>query len=418
MFSQNNDIAVLDECLACGSNSLVSVLDLKTQPLANSYKDFKSENQSSFPLAINRCTTCHHVQLTHAVNPDLMFKNYMYVSGTSATMNDHFKWFANYTYEYFTALSALKPTRVLDIGCNDGSQLNHFKNLGMVTVGVDPALNLHAMSGKKHMVYPTYFDMKFVEDHPGVYDILVAQNVFAHNYNPKAFLTAARNLMSHDSLLFIQTSQADMILNSEFDTIYHEHVSFFNTRSMRMLCERAGLYLMDSIKCPLHGNSYIFVVTKNKLVARPHNVSNIEEMEKTRGLYSPVKYTEYALRSNAIAQELKSTLMEYKKEGWKVIGYGAAAKGMTLLNYAGLDDTVFDYIVDDNVLKQGKFTPGTNIEIVGSARVTLEDPKTSLVFVPLAWNFYGEIVSKIKRLRPDSTDDYVQYFPEVMVKIA
>lgn len=416
MFSQNKTLETLDDCLACGSNSLVPVLDLKTQPLANSYKESKEDTQESFPLAINRCTTCHHVQLTHAVNPDLMFKNYMYVSGTSATMNEHFKWFANYTYEYFMALSALKPTRVLDIGCNDGSQLNHYKNLGMITVGVDPAQNLQSMSGKKHMVYPTYFDMKFVENHHSYYDLIVAQNVFAHNYNPKAFLDAARNLMSNDSLLFIQTSQADMILNGEFDTIYHEHVSFFNTRSMRMLCERAGLYLIDSIKCPLHGNSYIFVVSKNKLVARPNNISNIEEMEKLKGLYSPSKYVEYEIRANAIAHELKYLLKSYKDSGWKIIGYGAAAKGMTLLNYAELDDSIFDYIVDDNILKQNKYTPGTNIKIVGSERVTLEDPKESLVFVPLAWNFYGEIVSKIKRLRPESADDYIKYFPEVMVK--
>ena len=107
--------------------------------------------------------------------------------------------------------------------------------------------------------------------------------------------------------------------------------------------------------------------------------------------------------------------MGYKKDGWKVIGYGAAAKGMTLLNYAGLDDTVFDYIVDDNVLKQGKFTPGTNIEIVGSARVTLEDPKTSLVFVPLAWNMFNEIRSKIKVMRSESSDDFCLYFPEVRI---
>lgn len=416
MFFQNETVKKLDDCIACGSTSLIPILDLKAQPLANSYKDSKEEIQEFFPLAINRCSSCFHVQLTHIVNPDLMFKNYMYVSGTSSTMNEHFKWFADYTCEYFTALSALKPTKVLDIGCNDGSQLNHYKNLGLITHGVDPALNLHSLSGKKHLVYPTYFDMKFVEEHHSFYDIIVAQNVFAHNYDPKSFLNAARNIMTNDSLLFVQTSQADMILNSEFDTIYHEHISFFNTKSMHMLCQRAGLYLIDSVKCPLHGNSYIFVISKNKMVSRPMNIKNIEDMEKNKGLYSKVKYVEYEIKARSIAREVKWLLDEYKKEGRKIIGYGAAAKGMTFLNYAELNDSVIDYIVDDNPLKQGKFTPGTNIEIVGSYRISLENPKDNLVFIPLAWNFFDEISSKIKNLRPDSDDDYVKYFPEVGVR--
>jgi SAM-dependent methyltransferase len=231
----------LSDCLACGGDNLVPVLSLGNQPLANSLMDSKKETPKAFPLAINRCSNCFHVQLTHAVNPDLMFKNYLYVSGTSKTMDDHFKWFAKYTCEYFTALTALKPSRVLDIGCNDGSQLNHFKTLGLGTFGVDPATNLLSMSSKKHCVYPDYFNIDFVTKNPGTYDIITAQNVFAHNYDPKGFLTSARNIMSNDSLLFIQTSQADMILNNEFDTIYHEHISFFNIRSMRHLCDRSGL---------------------------------------------------------------------------------------------------------------------------------------------------------------------------------
>lgn len=419
MFQNNEKMCQLTECLACGSEALALVLDLHTQPLANSYKASPTEKQETFPLAINRCESCFHVQLTHAVNPDLMFKDYLYMSGTSNAMDNHFKWFANYTYEYFCALSAIRPSKVLDIGCNDGSQLNHYKNLNMMTHGVDPATNLHVHSSKKHLVYPTYFDMTFVERYHAYYDIIVAQNVFAHNYDPKAFLSAARNIMSNDSLLFIQTSQSDMILNGEFDTIYHEHISFYNVRSMRRLCERVGLYLIDVTKCPLHGNSYIFVISKNKLVNRPNNIQNLEDMEAKSGLYSVVTYTDYAKRAMSIAQKLKAVLTGLKEDyGVKIVGYGAAAKGMTLLNYIGFTEDHIDYIVDDNPLKAGMYTPGSNIEICGSSRIFLEPLDKALVFVPLAWNFYDSIVPRIKEIRKEAsqTDYYVKYFPEVLVR--
>lgn len=410
MFTQKN-LVELKECLACGSDELALTLNLNDQPLANSYKTTKDEVQEYFPLAINRCKHCFHVQLTHAVNPELIFKNYLYVSGTSNTMKEYFKWFAQYTFEYFENISALKPYCVLDIGCNDGSQLDAYLSLNMKTFGVDPAENLFKVSSKKHTVWPEFFNMDFVINHDKIFDIIIAQNVFAHNYDPKMFLRSARNLMNNTSLLFIQTSQADMILNNEFDTIYHEHINFFNVNSMNELCSRVGLYLMDVIKTPLHGNSYLFVITKNENISRPANIINSINMEKKAGLLSEKTYDTYAKNCNDIVHELKSKLDDYRNTTTlPIVGYGAAAKGMTLLNYAKID---LDFIVDDNPLKQGLFTPGMNIPIVGSEKILNE--KTT-VFVPLAWNFFDEIKSKIKENRPNTNDLFVKYFPKVEVQ--
>lgn len=251
---ENSNVLELTECLACGSEHLIPVLDLGKQPLANSYKDSKIEVQEEFPLAINRCQECYHVQLTHAVNPELLFKNYLYVSGTSETMREHFQWFADASMEIFQKYNNRGATDVLDIGCNDGSQLDQFKNLGLKTYGIDPATNLHERSSKNHTVWNEYFNMDFYIRNPFKFDIITAQNVFAHNYDPIAFLQVIRNMMDDETLLFIQTSQADMIKNNEFDTIYHEHISFYNVKSMNELCSRMGLYLIDVSKCPLHGN--------------------------------------------------------------------------------------------------------------------------------------------------------------------
>lgn len=407
MFSQSNCVE-LKECLACGSNNLKLTLDLNTQPLANSFKKNKDDKQEEFPLAVNHCKNCFHVQLTHAVNPDLMYKDYLYVSGTSQTMNDHFEWFARYSKEYFESLSKEFLDTVLDIGCNDGSQLNYFISDIIETYGVDPAENLAATSrARGHDIYVGYFDESFVKV-SGMYDIIIAQNVFAHNYDPLTFLNNAKNVMARDSLLFIQTSQADMIKNNEFDTIYHEHISFYNINSMNELCKRASLNLIDVTKCPLHGNSYIFVISK--YASRSANIENLIDMERKVGLLTEEKYKEYALKCQGIVDDLLSSLNGAAADGYTLVGYGAAAKGMTLLNYAKIK---LDYIIDDNPLKQNRYTPGMSIPIVSSDILLEFHENQKIIFIPLAWNFFDEIKSKIKAKRDNKNDLFLRYFPDV-----
>jgi len=245
------DAKELNECLCCGSEKLKLVLDLNEQPLANSFKKTAEEDEPTFPLRLNICEDCTHLQLSHAVNPDLLFKNYLYVSGTSQTLRDYFDWFARETLTY-----APDASTVLDIACNDGSQLNSFKALGLKTYGVDPAENLHPLSSANHDVVCDYFTDKYAYHYGSKnLDIITAQNVFAHNSYPLEFLKQCKEIMHDASVLFIQTSQADMIRNNEFDTIYHEHLSFFNASSMSALARRAGLCLVDIRKTPIHGNS-------------------------------------------------------------------------------------------------------------------------------------------------------------------
>ena len=283
------DLTEIKECLACGGDNLTLVLDLNDQPLANSYKKTKDEPEASYPLMINRCEACCHVQLSHIVNPDLIYKNYLYVSGTTKTYVEYMDWYARYVLEKYTnqGINQLGPFSVLDIGCNDGSQLNAFKKLMFKTYGVDPAENLYELSSKNHNVKCGYFDETYTQK----VDIITIQNAFAHNPNPLKLLQNAKNNLNRNGLIFIQTSQSDMILNSEFDTIYHEHISFYNIKSMLMLCNRAGLNLIDVIKTPIHGTSYIFIISADKYA--PANIRNLIEMETEAGLYKPSTYIEY-----------------------------------------------------------------------------------------------------------------------------
>jgi SAM-dependent methyltransferase len=395
----------LTECLCCGSQHLELTLDLGVQPMANSFIDDPAIPEYTFPLVLNRCTECSHLQLSYAVDPDLLFRNYLYVSGTSQTLKDYFDWFVNLVFDYCQGT----PKSVLDIACNDGTQLNSFKAKGLTTYGIDPATNLHPISSANHEVVLDYFTNEYVEHYKSKnLDIINAQNVFAHNDYPLDFLKQCKEIMHDNTVLFIQTSQADMVKNNEFDTIYHEHLSFFCANSMNELAKRAGLHLVDVAKTPIHGTSYLFVFTKTP---RAVNIDHILDEERTAGLQDPQTYVEYARRAEQVVVDLKNTIAEYRAAGYVIAGYGAAAKGMTLLNFGNIN---LDFVIDDNPLKQGLFCPGVHTPVVPIDFLdSIIDVKVA--FIPLAWNFFKEISTNIKRKRNQEGDVFIKYFPSVSI---
>jgi SAM-dependent methyltransferase len=312
-------------------------------------------------------------------------------------------WYARFVREQFRHW----PTTVLDIGCNDGSQLDAFRRAQFKTYGVDPARNLYdATQAKGHTVICDFWPTE--QEFDTQFDVITAQNSFAHNPNPLNWLLAAAQRLKHDGKIFISTSQADMVLNGEFDTIYHEHISYYNAYSMKCLAERAGLYLNDVVKTPIHGTSYIFVLSKKP--ANQAGVENILAMESAAGLQTPSTYTDWATGVNDLLVKLKDQIDEYRNY-YTIVGYGAAAKGMTLLNASNIH---LDCVIDDNPLKQGLYCPGTAIPVVGINWLdTITDPKENVVFIPLAWNFYAEIKKKILAKRNNKDDLFLRYFPTI-----
>lgn len=396
----------IDHCLACGGHNLELKLDLHPQALANNYVKDPNNPELEFPLAVNLCQDCYHLQLTHAVDPEIIYKNYLYVSGTSKTMHDHCKWFARFAREY----CGHWPTRVLDIGCNDGTQLDYFKKLGMTTYGIDPAENLYETSSKNHHIYCDFYNEQLVDQlvndnlRP---DLIVAQNSFAHNPDPYTYLVNLRRIMKPGSLFFVQTSQADMVRNNEFDTIYHEHINFYNINSMNHLCQRAGLHLVDVVKTPIHGTSYIFIISNTR--GNPARIENLIAMEQD--LLKVERYDQWANTVKKNVGDLVDKLEYGTRSGYVLVGYGAAAKGNTLLNFGKIK---LDAIIDDNPLKQTLYTPGMKIPIVSRNFLTHDMDK--IMFVPLAWNFYREIKTNILKQRSNSNDLFVKYFPSVSVE--
>jgi 2-polyprenyl-3-methyl-5-hydroxy-6-metoxy-1,4-benzoquinol methylase len=404
------------KCRCCGSaGSLHPYLDLTPQPLANAYhKD--GEVLPEYPLVIQYCHICWHSQLSIVVNPDEMFKHYLYASGTNPALQKYSDEFAEWITGLYKRADGFKPWTLLDIACNDGTQLDSFQKLGWTTVGVDPAENLAEIARTKgHFVECEYWTQETARNFRKPFDIITAQNVFAHTDDLMEFLEACKIVMRDDSLLVIQTSQANQIINGEFDTIYHEHLSFFNTKSMLAVTMRAGLCLERVEKTDIHGTSYVFFISKSGTVLSDDGEGNVDEnleAEEAAGLYNAQTYTTFGLNAHGLVQSLEHVIREYQTAGATVIGYGAAAKGMTVLNFGKIN---LDAIIDDSPLKQGLLTPGMNIPI-RSREWLQENWPENVIFIPLAWNFHDRIVERITEIIPEGKKaQYLKYFPQIRV---
>ena len=387
----------LNYCLVCNSKNLKKVLNLNRQPLANSFLKSKNSKEKNFELIVNSCLACTHLQLSIVVDPKIIYKKYDYISGTTSTYKKYMEDFYKYC---LINTETLKYKNILDIGCNDGSQLDVFKKNKFKTYGIDPAKNIYKISSKKHKVICDFFDDKVVRKIKKKFDIIIAQNSFAHNPNPKKFLKNVRKIMHSNSTIFIQTSQADMCKNNEFDTIYHEHINFFNVKSMKKLVENSGLKLHHVIKKPIHGTSYIFII---KLFSNQKKIKNILKKEKFLNYKFYKNWGKFCLKNVKI---LKKQINQIKENNL-LIGYGAAAKANTFLNFSKIK---LDYIIDDNKFKQNKFCPGSKIPVKSIS--FLKNFKENVYFIPLAWNFYKEIKKRVLKVRRQYNDKFIICFPK------
>jgi hypothetical protein len=359
------------------------LLDLGEQPLANSFTT-EPHVLPTFPLAVNHCVDCTHVQLTECVSREEIFEEYIYVSGTTETLRQDFKNFAIEITERHGI------GRILDIACNDGSQLDAFKELGWETWGIDPAKNLFETSSANHNVLCDFLNDSHLE--LGKFDVVIAQNVLAHTNDPLNFLNIAGQMTSN---LYIQTSQADMIFKGQFDTIYHEHLSFFSQASMNELALRAGMNLKSVVRREIHGSSYLFHLVNEKTSFVPFEFVTNDVLLNFRQT------------AENIITSLQTMLKEQKKKNVPIIGYGAAAKGMTVLNAVGIP---IDFIIDDNTLKQNTFTPGLSIPV--RSIDALKEMGEVICLLPLAWNFAEEIQQRVSQ-NYGGEINLLRYFPKV-----
>lgn len=368
-------------------------------PIPNGFlrKEELSRKEDKFELACYYCRDCGLVQLTTVVSPLLMFKNYVYIpSGAKVMMNN----FSNLSYQMYKELKLKDSSLVVDVGSNDGSLLAFFKNLGMRVLGVDPAKNLAVVARARGI--PTesrLFNVRnalVIRKKYGSADLICATNVVAHIDDLHNLMEAVSVLLSERGAFVTEFPYLfDLIKKNEFDTIYHEHLSFFSLKPWMRLINPYGFELVSAQKLLVHGGS-IRLVNKRKTSKSKINTKNIRyliDLEERFGLYSEKTYEQFATEVNGLRVELVDLLKNLKAKKKRIVGIGAAAKGNVLTNFFRINSRILDYISDSTSYKQGLFTPGMHIPVVGEQKLMDDNVDYALI---LAWNFADEIMEKFK----------------------
>ncbi len=393
-----------EECRVCQSKLLFNVLNLGNQPPPNRLSD-KYYKLLNFPLVLMCCSECYHLQLNGVVNPSIMYKDYTYTSGTSQTMNLYFKNFVEKINNNILIKINKNKKSVLDIACNDGCLLDYFKEKNYETYGIDPAENLTSKI-KQHKIWCDFFNINSAKKMNMKFDVITAFNVFAHVDDIYEFINAIDIISHNETIVYIQTSQANMISNNEFDTIYHEHLSFFNIKSMNKFLSKTSFFLSDVEITDVHGGSYLFKLNKHMSnTTIDNNVnSRLLKEEIHHKLYKLETYNTYSNNINQWSIQLATML----KNSNKVIGVGASAKGITIMNFLNNKIKV-NYVIDESKLKINKTINSVNVQIKEFNSIYYE--LDNITFILFAWNFKDELIKKIKKIRPNSQDKIINLFP-------
>ncbi len=381
-------------CRICNSD-LYKFLSLGEFPLANSFLEREQlrSKEYKFPLDVCLCEECGLVQLDCIVPPDKMFKNYIYFSSTSDLLQNHFSELADEVVNRFLS----KSDFVVEIASNDGIVLRNFKRLGMNVLGVEPATNIaNFANGLGIETLNEYWSSGLAErivKNRGRADAVLANNVIGHVHDLHDFANGISILLKDDGVAVIQVQYlVDFIERLEYDTIYHEHVSYISLHPVMHLFRQYGLQVFDVKRFQnIHGGSIRFYIRKNQ--GQEKVVKELIKYESNQGFLSKNKYDEFAVKVNNHKIEFKELLADLKSRGNRIAGYGAAAKANTMLNYCGIGQETIEYIADKSKYKQGLFTPGMHIPVVRPEKI-LDDMPDYVVI--LAWNFADEIMEQQK----------------------
>jgi hypothetical protein len=380
-------------CRICGSASIEDVLDLGAQPPANSLRKSLSEPLQSVPLILCRCDACGTVQLTETVNPDYLFRDYNWVTGTSQTASD-------YSYRFRDELLArceTKPRLAIEVASNDGTFLKRFSESDIKVIGVDPARNIAAMAEQAGV--PTIAEFfgidvaKKIAAAEGLADAVFARNVIPHVADANGVIGGMTHCLSERGIGAIEFHRADVILEQlHYDSIYHEHLYYHSLHSIALLIGKFGLKPFDLIVSPISGGSFVIYFSKGE---RPRTTafSDMWTREERLGITKGAPWREFALRCEQHRADLFKLVDAAKRDGKRIVGYGASARSSTLLNFCRIDHSHLDAVADRSPLKHGRFAPGTDIPIVAPADAFALKPDIVLL---LAWNFQDEIMSQIR----------------------
>lgn len=393
--------AARHRCRFCRAALQHTFVDLGVSPLANSYltADRLEMMEPFYPLHVYVCDRCLLVQLPHVETPERMFCTYAYFSSYSTAWLTHAKAYTDLVTERFGLTTT---SQVIEIASNDGYLLQYFQQKQVPVLGIEPALNVAEVAVNKGIPTMTRFFGREVADElissGRQADLIVANNVVAHVPDLQDFLEGIARLLKPHGVVTMEFPHVfRLIVEHQFDTIYHEHLSYFSLTSIARICARYGLTLFDVEELPTHGGSLrIYGCRQDAPISPGPRVHALEAKEAAAGLTNLEGYLGFAAAVRRTKYELLAFLVHAKQQGRSIVGYGAPAKGNTLLNYCGVGPEFVDYTVDLNPHKQGQFLPGTRIPIHAPAKVYETRPDYVLV---LPWNLKDEIMEQMAGIR-------------------
>ena len=390
-------------CRFCGAPLELVFADLGSSPLANSYLTGEQLSQAErfYPLEVRVCETCWLCQLPEAASPEEIFGDYAYFSSYSTSWVEHARRYAEAMIERFGFGSG---HQVVEIASNDGYLLRHFKERGVPVLGIEPAANV--AEAAVALGIPTevrFFGRAAADDlvARGLgADLLLGNNVLAHVPDLNDFVGGLAALLKPSGVLTMEFPHLVRLVDeNQFDTIYHEHFSYFSLGAVERVFAAHGLELFDVEELPTHGGS-LRVYARRRGGERDDPVSarvaELAERERKAGVETRDYYERFAERVRETKRKLLEFLVAEKRAGKSIVGYGAPAKGNTLLNYCGVRQDFLDYTVDASPHKQGKFLPGTRIPIHAPAKIFETKPDYVLI---LPWNLREEISSQMAAIR-------------------
>jgi hypothetical protein len=414
---ENNISLNQGNCRFCGTQLRHTFVDLGMSPPCESYRTLEQLNEMEpfYPLHVHVCDHCFLVQLQEYISPENIFSEYAYFSSYSDTWLQHAK---NYVDMAVDRFQLNQESQVIEIASNDGYLLQYFVAKGIPAIGIEPAANIAEVAIKKGV--PTiveFFGEKTAREQAEKgkqADLLLGNNVLAQVPDLNDFVKGMKILLKPQGAITIEFPHLMRLMaENQFDTIYHEHFSYFSFITTEKIFAAHGLTLFDVEELPTHGGSLRIYARHAEDTSKPisQRVVELKAREQAAGFTSLDCYFSFSEQVKETKRKLLDFLIKAKREGKSIAGYGAPGKGNTLLNYCGIRTDFLDYTVDRNPYKQGKFLPGTHIPIFHPDKINETKPDYVLI---LPWNFKEEIIAQMAHIRKWG-GKFVVPIPEVQV---
>lgn len=399
---QNTQNLTWGSCRFCGTELRHTFVDLGMSPPCESYRKPEQLNamEPFYPLHVYVCEQCFLVQLQEYISPENIFSEYAYFSSYSDTWLQHAK---NYTEMVIARFQLNEHSQVVEIASNDGYLLQYFGEKGIPAIGIEPAANVAEVAIQKGILtLVKFFGQKTAREQVAKgqqADLLIGNNVLAHVPDLNDFVKGMRILLKPRGVITMEFPHLmRLVAENQFDTIYHEHFSYFSLLTVEKVFAAHGLTIFDVEELPSHGGSLRIYARHVEDSSKPisQKVAELRAREDEAGFTRLEQYFSFSEQVKHTKREVLSFLLEAKQEGKSIAGYGAPGKGNTLLNYCGIRTDFLDYTVDRNSYKQGNFLPGTHIPIFHPNKIKETKPDYVLI---LPWNLKQEIMAQMAFIR-------------------